>query len=235
MILGYDKKTVGEADEMLQQLADNGFIIRYEVDGTAYIQVTNFWKHQNPNKKEKASEIPPPEGYRAGTYRAQDKSESEQQGAEDEFEEPSVDTSDEDQEESQTANSKRSAAIALNKVKKERFAEFYKAYPKKVKRKKAEEIWMRLKLDDLLFRQIMDGLQRSKDSDNWHRGFIPDPTTWLNGEQWNDEPAPWKGEEADKNGYRNSGNRTSVASTAEPGGESTGTPAGFKGAYGSGE
>lgn len=46
---------------MLQQLADAGFIVRYEVAGQKYIQVTNFVKHQNPHKNEKAhgSQIPP--------------------------------------------------------------------------------------------------------------------------------------------------------------------------------
>jgi hypothetical protein len=36
------------------------FIQRYEVDGEAYIQVTNFKKHQAPHKTERASEIPEP-------------------------------------------------------------------------------------------------------------------------------------------------------------------------------
>ena len=36
------------------------FIQRYEADGEAYIQVTNFKKHQAPHKTERASEIPEP-------------------------------------------------------------------------------------------------------------------------------------------------------------------------------
>jgi len=50
-----------DIDNLLNQLAERGFIIRYEVDGKKYIQVVNFKKHQNPHVREAASEIPAPE------------------------------------------------------------------------------------------------------------------------------------------------------------------------------
>lgn len=60
-LLGYDDVTSVEVDQMLQQLHDNDFIIRYEVDGERYIQVTNFLKHQNPHCREQESTIPAPD------------------------------------------------------------------------------------------------------------------------------------------------------------------------------
>lgn len=45
----------------LNWLAENGFIIRYTAQQTAYIQVVNFKKHQNPHVREPASSIPAPE------------------------------------------------------------------------------------------------------------------------------------------------------------------------------
>jgi len=51
-----------DADELIQALADRGFVIRYEVEGCRYIQVTNFARHQNPHKAEKPSSIPAPHG-----------------------------------------------------------------------------------------------------------------------------------------------------------------------------
>jgi hypothetical protein len=48
-----------DADEILCALNENGFIVRYEVDGTKYIQIANFSKHQKPHSNESASEIPP--------------------------------------------------------------------------------------------------------------------------------------------------------------------------------
>lgn len=51
-----------DVDLMLGQLQDGGFIVRYEVGGRRFIEVTNFIKHQDPHYKEKASEFPPPPG-----------------------------------------------------------------------------------------------------------------------------------------------------------------------------
>lgn len=47
-------------DSMLDWLATNGFIVRYEVNGAKYIEILNFKKHQNPHKNETESEIPAP-------------------------------------------------------------------------------------------------------------------------------------------------------------------------------
>lgn len=44
----------------LTQLADKGFIHRYEAGGTRYIQIVNWRKHQNPHIKETDSVIPAP-------------------------------------------------------------------------------------------------------------------------------------------------------------------------------
>ncbi|HGD3582197.1 TPA: hypothetical protein ACI4GT_002931 [Enterobacter hormaechei] len=47
-----------DCDELLQQLHDRKFIQRYHVQDGAYIQITNWKKHQNPHCKEAPSEIP---------------------------------------------------------------------------------------------------------------------------------------------------------------------------------
>ena len=47
-------------DELLDGLAQMGFIQRYDVEGLHYIQVVNFEKHQNPHLREAESTIPPP-------------------------------------------------------------------------------------------------------------------------------------------------------------------------------
>lgn len=49
-----------DCDELLQQLHDRKFIHRYQIQGGAFIQITNWKKHQNPHCKEAASEIPEP-------------------------------------------------------------------------------------------------------------------------------------------------------------------------------
>lgn len=49
-----------DVDSLLNWLMNEGFILRYETNGSKYIQITNFKKHQNPHKNESPSEIPPP-------------------------------------------------------------------------------------------------------------------------------------------------------------------------------
>jgi ribosomal protein S27AE len=72
----------------------------------------------------------------------------------------------------------------------EKFEIFWKAYPKKKERKYALKVWEKLKVDDALFDTIMKALEAHKKSFDWTKNkgqFIPNPTTWLNGERWNDE------------------------------------------------
>lgn len=61
-ILPYDSC---DADQLLGELQTHGFIVRYEHQGSRYIQVTNFGKHQNPHVKESPSEIPAPDEHGA--------------------------------------------------------------------------------------------------------------------------------------------------------------------------
>lgn len=59
-----------DVDAALQSLHDCDLIQRYAVNGTKYIQVTHFSKHQNPHVKEVASTIPAPCKHRANTMPA---------------------------------------------------------------------------------------------------------------------------------------------------------------------
>lgn len=45
-------------DAALNELQASGFVARYEHNGSNYIQVLNFCKHQNPHRDERASTIP---------------------------------------------------------------------------------------------------------------------------------------------------------------------------------
>lgn len=52
-----------DVDPMLEELQTGGFLVRYIFDEVRYIQLVNFVKHQDPHYREKASEIPPPDGH----------------------------------------------------------------------------------------------------------------------------------------------------------------------------
>ncbi len=72
-LLPYDD---GNVDDMLQELHEAGFILRYAAPGGRFIQVLNFSKHQNPHHREAESTIPPPEKPETSPGLAQDKPET---------------------------------------------------------------------------------------------------------------------------------------------------------------
>jgi hypothetical protein len=55
------------ADALLDELHDRGFILRYSVEGERYIVITAFDKHQNPHRNESDSVIPCPDMHSAVT------------------------------------------------------------------------------------------------------------------------------------------------------------------------
>lgn len=57
-LLPYDN---ANTDELLDELAEHAFIVRYTIGDSRFIQIAKFQKHQNPHCKEAASIIPGPE------------------------------------------------------------------------------------------------------------------------------------------------------------------------------
>ena len=68
------------------------------------------------------------------------------------------------------------------------FENFWEIYPKHQDKKKAKQKFLKLCKDEKKYQEIMQGLRNvlpvwaKKDTK-----YIPMPTTWLNGERWNDE------------------------------------------------
>ena len=68
------------------------------------------------------------------------------------------------------------------------FESFWEIYPKKQDKKKAKQKFLKACTNEKEYKAIMDGLRNvlpvwaKKDTK-----YIPMPTTWLNGERWNDE------------------------------------------------
>ncbi|MCD8195923.1 MAG: hypothetical protein LUE24_01905 [Lachnospiraceae bacterium] len=178
-LLGYDDVTTEETDEMLQQLHDNDFIIRYEVEDVRYIQVTNFTKHQNPPMKEKNSEIPPPPGADPGSYAETDLTTEGQAPMPDDDEPPE-------------APENGDGEARKRNVQEERFDLFWAAYPNGHRKKvqDAKRAWKKIRPSESLFQQIMQGLDRAKHSQEWaneNGRYIPYPASWLNGGCWTDD------------------------------------------------
>ena len=72
----------------------------------------------------------------------------------------------------------------------ERFDKFWKAYPKRRDKKRAYKVFMKIKPDDKLLEKMLSCIEREKQSLDWLKDngqYIPYPSSWLNGERWNDE------------------------------------------------
>ncbi len=69
----------------------------------------------------------------------------------------------------------------------DRFSDFWNVYPIKKKKKTSHEIWKRKRLDSIADQLIQNVVTCLKSDKRWLDGFIPDPTTYLNQERWDDE------------------------------------------------
>lgn len=187
-VLGYDDVSADTVDEMLQALADNGFIIRYEAAGEKYIQVVNFVKHQNPHMKEKPSEIPPPSDYDEHPHAPRESRQDEPEPEEDREDPPEPEAPEEppeDEEDTPKEPQKEERGIVER-----RFELFWSAYPKKKSKGDALKAFKAIKPNEELFSKIMDGVARGKTSNSWTKEngrYIPYPATWLRAMGWEDE------------------------------------------------
>ena len=69
----------------------------------------------------------------------------------------------------------------------EDFLSFYSAFPKKRNRPQAIKAWTKINPTPELIREIMQGLESAKASEEWNREsgrYIPYPASWLNAEGW---------------------------------------------------
>jgi len=162
-----------DLDLLLEELAGRGFIRRYVIEGHAYIDIPAFPKHQRVGNREPASEIPPcPPTHVARAYFStlqQDQARARPREREREREGVSL------------------APLALVTPPRDRFDEFWSAYPKKRHKPDARKAWTRAQGDGKTD-TVLAGVTRWTASDAWQRGFIEDPATFLRQRQWEDEP-----------------------------------------------
>ena len=135
-----------------------------EIDGQ--ITLPNFLRHNGNTAKNRAMTA-----IRAATRREKAKQKSNA---------PTVTTALPREEKRREDNNKNNTSNSM-------FDAFWNAYPKKVEKKKSLEIWKRKKLAqkaDIILNDIVNRADKDK---QWLEGFIPNPTTYLNGERWEDE------------------------------------------------
>lgn len=82
----------------------------------------------------------------------------------------------------------------------ERFCIFWKEYPKKVGKTAAEKAFLKLKPSEEMLQQMLDTIKAQKQTEQWMRDngqYIPNPSTWLNRGQWEDEITAPQSQKAD--------------------------------------
>lgn len=67
-----------------------------------------------------------------------------------------------------------------------KFDAFWEAYPKKVEKKRARQKWVSRKLDRIADQILADIHTRKEKDRKWLEGYIPNPTTYINGDRWED-------------------------------------------------
>ena len=65
------------------------------------------------------------------------------------------------------------------------FDTFWESYPLRKKKKVVKAKF--LKLDNGLLPKMLKAIEVQKESEQWKKGFIPHPDTWINQERWEDE------------------------------------------------
>lgn len=71
------------------------------------------------------------------------------------------------------------------------FASFFAAYPRKVGKVQAQQVWDKLAPDEALRKRIAEAVRAWARSPEWARNegqFIPKPARWLREARWDDEP-----------------------------------------------
>ena len=61
---------------------------------------------------------------------------------------------------------------------------FWKEYPRKVGKEAARKAFAKIKVP---VETLIDAIAKQKQSDQWKRGYIPNPATWLNQGRWEDD------------------------------------------------
>ena len=182
--------TPAKVEEYLLDMANNDLIIIYEVNGDRYLKFNNFENNQTlrVDREAKSSipdpvdnvitpEVPPDSSVvtpgvptdNAVVTPPQDKI--------------SKDKISKDQDKASDGDGKE---IKYS----DSFEEFWKVYPKKIGKGAAYKSWKIIKPSDVLKEKIINAVKMQCNSIQWQKEggqYIPNPSTWLNQERWNDE------------------------------------------------
>jgi hypothetical protein len=154
--LGHSIKVVSSA---LDELADKGLILRYQVNGEIYLNYPDF-KEKQPSLHPAREGIP---------------------------DIPNVSVESLINNSCVTHTQYKVKESKVKEVVNDGFDIFWAAYPRKVNKREAREKWNRATLPDMDV--ILTAIEVQKQSDQWKKDekYIPHPSTWINKCRWEDE------------------------------------------------
>jgi hypothetical protein len=168
-----------QVSDGMDNLARQGLIHRYTVDGKRYFRVNGFGEHQVINKPTKGKNPLPPSG--------------DPQGAlwDDSDTTPVVVPEDYRVERKGKERKGKDLMSAGADADPPGFLEFYTAYPRKEAKGQARSAYVKA-LTKTNPQALLEGATRYAQDASRSKQFTKLPATWLNGECWDDDPLPVK-------------------------------------------
>lgn len=176
LLFPYDNDAPALIDDWIGELVDEGCIVRYVADGTTYIEVRNWLKHQKIDK-------PSPSRFPAFDESSRILANPREVSCEDQG--PRTKDQGRDQGREKTTSSAKASSTD------EKFETFWSAYPKKTGKEAARKSWARVPKPSETLQAILKALVWQRESEQWSKDggqFIPNPATYLNQQRWLDEP-----------------------------------------------
>lgn len=164
----------------LEGLVRAELVRTYVIDGHPYLEVVAWDKHQQVRAKR--SKFPAPDRICNQVQADADNSPR--------IRNPNPDPDPKRESESEARSESTARAVVPLRVD-DGFGAFWAAYPVKKDKQAAERAWRKLGPDPPLQARMLEAIRTlaALDSD-WRRGFVPHPTTFVNGRRWEDEPKP---------------------------------------------
>lgn len=184
------RDTIARVSRGLQHLFEAGLIVRYEVDNTDYLSITNWEKHQRidrPNKPRFPQHSNDSASIRdtLASVATNDASGAGEQGSR-----------------GTVLKTLEQPAVARAPKAPNRFEEFWAAYPRKVDKKKAKDAFdVATKTTDPEL--IIAGAMRHAADPNRTDQFTKHPTTWLRAGSWDNEPLPPRNDTSESQAMKN--------------------------------
>lgn len=171
LVVPMRKQTVEEVSTALDELVATGLITIYEANGTKYLHVDQFERHQTLRGDRPDFRYPDYPMATAGKLTVNQRSTSVKPNR---------------TEQNRTERNRTLMPVGAEVS----FDEFWKAYPRKIGKPAASRAYARIHVTPALHIKMLEAIEKHKKSRQWTKDdgqFIPYPATWLNQERWNDD------------------------------------------------